>query len=94
LLSSSKNKLYDTERPDPKFCPLFLALPISWKGTLIQYAGRLHRLHPEKKEVRIVDYVDAKVPMLARMFEKRRVGYRAMGYQDEEFKLLGIPEKL
>ena len=71
-----------------------LALPVSWKGTLIQYAGRLHRLHPEKKEVRIVDYVDAKVPMLARMFEKRRVGYRAMGYQDEVFRLLGIPEKL
>ena len=68
---------------DARLDTLFLALPISWKGTLIQYAGRLHRLHPEKKEVRIVDYVDAKVPMLARMFEKRRVGYRAMGYQDE-----------
>lgn len=79
---------------DARLDTLFLALPISWKGTLIQYAGRLHRLHPEKKEVRIVDYVDAKVPMLARMFEKRRVGYRAMGYQDEEFRLLGIAEKL
>ena len=79
---------------DSRLDTLFLALPVSWKGTLIQYAGRLHRMHPEKKEVRIVDYVDAKVPMLARMFEKRRVGYRAMGYQDEEFRLLGTPEKL
>ena len=48
---------------------LFLALPVSWKGTLVQYAGRLHRLHPGKHEVRIVDYVDSKLPMLARMFE-------------------------
>ena len=59
---------------------LFLALPISWKGTLEQYAGRLHRLHPAKREVRIHDYVDVAVPMLARMFEKRLAGYRALGY--------------
>jgi superfamily II DNA or RNA helicase len=59
---------------------LFLALPISWKGTLVQYAGRLHRLHPEKSEVRIYDYVDREVPMLARMFERRLKGYHAIGY--------------
>ena len=63
---------------------LFLALPVSWKGTLVQYAGRLHRLHPGKREVRIVDYVDSKVPMLARMFERRRIGYRAMGYREDD----------
>jgi superfamily II DNA or RNA helicase len=67
---------------DARLDTLFLALPVSWKGTLIQYAGRLHRLHPGKKEVRIIDYVDIKVPMLAKMFEKRRIGYRAMGYQE------------
>lgn len=67
---------------DARLDTLFLALPVSWKGTLIQYAGRLHRLHPGKKEVRIIDYVDTKVPMLAKMLEKRRIGYRAMGYQE------------
>ena len=67
---------------DARLDTLFLALPVSWKGTLVQYAGRLHRLHPGKREVRIVDYVDGKVPMLARMFERRRVGYRAMGYRE------------
>ena len=69
---------------DARLDTLFLALPVSWKGTLVQYAGRLHRLHPGKHEVRIVDYVDSKVPMLARMFERRRVGYRAMGYREDD----------
>jgi len=68
---------------DARLDTLFLTLPVSWKGTLVQYAGRLHRLHTDKREVRIVDYVDSKVSMLARMFEKRRVGYRAMGYQED-----------
>ena len=68
---------------DARLDTLFLALPVSWKGTLIQYAGRLHRLHPEKAEVRIYDYVDRHVPMLARMFEKRLRGYRAIGYSTE-----------
>jgi len=68
---------------DPRLDTLFLTLPVSWKGTLVQYAGRLHRLHTDKREVRIVDYVDSKVSMLARMFEKRRVGYRAIGYQED-----------
>ena len=53
---------------------------MSWKGTLVQYAGRLHRAHPGKREVRIFDYVDRDVPMLMRMFEKRLRGYRSMGY--------------
>jgi superfamily II DNA or RNA helicase len=73
---------------DARLDTLFLALPVSWKGTLIQYAGRLHRLHPGKEEVRFVDYVDVKVPMLARMFEKRRRGYRAMGYQEDSHELI------
>jgi len=65
---------------DARLDTLLLALPVSWKGTLVQYAGRLHRLHPDKTEVRIYDYVDRDVPMLARMFEKRMCGYRAIGY--------------
>jgi len=69
---------------DARLDTLFLTLPVSWKGTLVQYAGRLHRLHPGKHEVRIVDYVDSNVPMLAKMFEKRRAGYRSMGYRETE----------
>jgi superfamily II DNA or RNA helicase len=59
---------------------LFLALPISWKGTLQQYAGRLHRIHDQKKTVMIYDYIDSNVPVLMRMYQKRLKGYRAMGY--------------
>lgn len=69
---------------DARLDTLFLGLPVSWKGTLVQYAGRLHRLHPGKHELRIVDYVDSKVPMLARMFKNRLRGYRAMGYGEVE----------
>ena len=66
---------------DARLDTLFLAMPVSWKGTLVQYAGRLHRTHQGKTEVRIFDYVDHDVPMLARMFQKRLRGYRAMGYE-------------
>jgi superfamily II DNA or RNA helicase len=66
---------------DPRLDTLFLALPIAWKGTLVQYAGRLHRRHQGKTEVRIYDYVDEARPALHRMFEKRLKGYRAMGYE-------------
>lgn len=76
---------------DARLDTLFLALPVSWKGTLIQYTGRLHRLHPAKKEVRIFDYVDREVPMLMRMFEKRLRGYRGIGYARGEAPL-GIAE--
>lgn len=65
---------------DARLDTLFLAMPVSWRGTLVQYAGRLHRKHHGKTEVRIMDYVDRDVSMLARMFEKRMRGYRAMGY--------------
>jgi len=60
---------------------LFLTLPISWRGTLTQYAGRLHRLSAAKKDVLIYDYVDFEVPMLVRMWTRRRAGYKAMGYR-------------
>ncbi len=69
---------------DPRLDTLFLVMPIAWKGTLAQYVGRLHRLHPGKKEVRVFDYVDRAVPKLRRMFEKRLRGYRAIGYAESE----------
>lgn len=77
---------------DARLDTLFLAMPVSWKGTLIQYSGRLHRRHPGKTEVRIYDYVDREVPMLLRMFEKRLPTYRAIGYARGEAPLgLGEP---
>jgi superfamily II DNA or RNA helicase len=68
---------------DQRLDTLFLTMPISWKGTLAQYVGRLHRQHAGKTEVLVVDYVDEAVPMLARMAAKRRTGYRALGYAIE-----------
>ena len=70
---------------DARLDTLFLTMPVSWKGTLVQYAGRsLHRLHPGKTEVRIYDYVDREVPLFQRMFEKRLRGYRAIGYTPDD----------
>lgn len=65
---------------DARLDTLFLTLPLSWRGTIAQYAGRLHRLCEGKREVRIHDYADLEVPMLARMFERRCRGYEALGY--------------
>lgn len=64
----------------PRLDTLFLALPIAWKGTLAQYAGRIHRVADSKEKVAIYDYVDSAVPMLQRMFQRRCKGYEAMGY--------------
>ncbi len=64
----------------PRLDTLFLALPVSWHGTIAQYVGRLHRLHEGKREVRVYDYADLNVPMLARMFDRRCRGYKAVGY--------------
>jgi len=65
---------------DPRLDTLFLTLPVSWRGTIAQYAGRLHRLCDGKREVRIYDYADLDAPMLARMFDRRCRGYEAIGY--------------
>jgi superfamily II DNA or RNA helicase len=65
----------------PPLDTLVLAMPVSWKGTLQQYAGRLHRAHASKTDVRIIDFVDAGHPALLRMWDKRQRGYRAMGYR-------------
>jgi superfamily II DNA or RNA helicase len=65
----------------PPLDTLVLAMPVSWKGTLQQYAGRLHREHATKSDVRILDFVDTGHPALLRMWDKRQRGYRAMGYR-------------
>lgn len=65
---------------DARLDTLFLVMPISWKGTLQQYAGRLHRLYDSKREVQIYDYVDDQVTLLKRMYSNRSKGYTSMGY--------------
>jgi phosphatidylserine/phosphatidylglycerophosphate/cardiolipin synthase-like enzyme len=76
---------------EPRLDTLFLAMPISWKGTLQQYAGRLHRLFKNKKEVRIYDYVDIHVKMLERMYQKRLTGYASMGYKAKGEDIMSSP---
>jgi superfamily II DNA or RNA helicase len=55
-------------------------MPVSWRGTVQQYAGCLHRLHATKQVVQVYDYVDANVPVLTRMYDRRLKGYKAIGY--------------
>ena len=66
---------------DARLDTLLLTMPISWHGTLQQYAGRLNRHYAAKRDIRIYDYVDQAVPMLQRMFTRRERGYRALGYR-------------
>jgi superfamily II DNA or RNA helicase len=66
---------------EPRLDTIFLAMPISWRGTLQQYAGRLHRLFENKKEVQIYDYVDIHVKILEKMYQNRLAGYAAIGYR-------------
>ena len=66
---------------DPRLDTLVLAMPIAWKGTMTQYAGRLHRHHDAKHEIRILDYVDHEIPVLRRMYAKRQRAYTSLGYQ-------------
>jgi len=77
----STGKLVGEGFDHPPLDTLVLAMPISWKGTLQQYAGRLHREQANKSNVRIIDFVDVGHPALLRMWEKRQRGYRAMGYR-------------
>lgn len=76
---------------EPRLDTLFLAMPISWKGTLQQYAGRLHRLYETKKEVKIYDYVDIQVKMLEKMYQRRLNGYASMGYKAKGEELNDTP---
>jgi superfamily II DNA or RNA helicase len=69
---------------DPRLDTLLLTMPIAWKGTVVQYAGRLHRAHPAKRDALVYDYVDDAVPVLRRMYVKRLRAYKKMGYADSE----------
>ena len=69
---------------DPRLDTLLLTMPIAWKGTVVQYAGRLHRSHPAKRDICIYDYVDSDVPVLRRMYAKRLRAYTEMGYVSDE----------
>jgi very-short-patch-repair endonuclease len=66
---------------DARLDTLFLTMPVSWKGTIAQYVGRLHRLYASKQEVLVYDYADLGVPLLERMFNRRCQGYEAVGYR-------------
>ncbi len=77
----STGKLIGEGFDHPPLDTLILAMPVSWKGTLQQYAGRLHREHIGKSDVRIIDFVDTAYPVLLRMWDKRQRGYKAMGYR-------------
>jgi hypothetical protein len=65
---------------EPRLDTLFLTLPVSWKGIIAQYVGRLHRFHDGKREAQVYDYADLDIPMLSRMFDRRCEGYDAIGY--------------
>ena len=75
---------------DARLDTLFLTMPIAWRGTLSQYAGRLHRLYASKRDVIIYDYVDENEPLLAKMAGKREVGYRSLGYRAVQGTELGL----
>lgn len=64
----------------PRLDTLMLALPVSWKGLIAQYTGRLHRNYPGKTETRIYDYIDLRVPICDSMYRKRLHGYKAVCY--------------
>jgi len=66
---------------DARLDTLFLTMPVSWKGTIAQYVGRLHRLYASKQEVQVYDYADLGVPLLEKMFNRRCQGYEAVGYR-------------
>ena len=72
----------------PRLNTLFLALPISWKGNLAQYAGRLHREFEGKQDVQVYDYIDIRVPFCESMYSKRLKGYSSVGYRIRNDKLL------
>ena len=75
---------------DSRLDTLFIAMPIAFKGKVIQYAGRLHRKHHTKTDIRIYDYVDRKVSVLVAMYKKRLKAYKTMGYEIKEESSLAV----
>lgn len=86
LVIIATGKLIGEGFDEPKLDTLFLAMPISWRGTLQQYAGRLHRIYKNKEDITIYDYVDSEITMLANMYKKRLKGYELMGYTKNSTK--------
>ena len=80
LILLATGKLIGEGFDDSRFDTLFLTLPVSWKGTVAQYVGRLHRVYEGKRDVHVYDYADLDVPMLSRMFDRRCAGYEEVGY--------------
>lgn len=76
---------------EPRLDTLFLCMPIAWKGTLAQYAGRLHRNYDGKRDVQVWDYVDLNIPVLERMYHKRLKGYSDLGYRVQNYSGLEDP---
>ena len=72
---------------DPSLDTLFLTMPISFKGKIVQYSGRLHRLYKGKTETRIYDYLDSNIPVLQRMYSRRIKAYKALGYAESNFRI-------
>ena len=66
---------------EPRLDTLFLTMPSSFKGKIVQYTGRLHRYHKDKQDIRIYDYVDENVSVLERMHQKRLKTYKMLGYE-------------
>ncbi|MDR4503279.1 MAG: DEAD/DEAH box helicase family protein [Candidatus Scalindua sp.] len=79
---------------EPRLDTLFLAMPVSWKGTLQQYAGRLHRVYENKNEIRIYDYVDIQVRILEKMYGRRLGGYASIGYRAKGEIVTEIPTEI
>lgn len=86
LVIIATGKLIGEGFDEPRLDTLFLAMPISWRGTLQQYAGRLHRIYKNKEDITIYDYVDSEITMLANMYKKRLKGYEVMGYTKNSTK--------
>ncbi len=78
---SARDEIQSEGFDHPTLDTLLLALPVAWKGTLTQYAGRLSRAAAGKRDARIYDYADTRVPVLARMYAKRERVYRSLGYE-------------
>ena len=64
---------------DSRLDTLFLTMPVSWIGRIIQYVGRLHREHKDKEKVIVYDYLD-NMKVLEKMYNRRLKGYKIAGY--------------
>jgi hypothetical protein len=64
----------------PRLDTLIMATPVSFKGVVEQYTGRLNRDYEGKENVIVYDYVDSHIPMFDNMYAKRLKAYKQIGY--------------